>query len=1232
MSVISVYTGRKPGFDVEARGLLSELVGFLGLHAVRSVCIFNRYDVEGISEADFLRAIPTIFSEPPVDNVYSSMPACVGPHRILATQYLPGQYDQRADSAAQCIQLMTMGERPAVATARVYLFEGDISDGDMERIRKFLINPVESRECPVEGPKTLAMDLPHPGKVPVLSGFTTMDDAGIAAMIEERGLAMDAADLRSVRDYFAKEGRNPTETELKVIDTYWSDHCRHTTFNTKLTDVEIEDEAVRKAFEAYLKLKGDKPVTLMNIATVGAKALKKAGKLDFIDESEEVNACSVKVKAQFPEGMRDYLVMFKNETHNHPTEIEPFGGAATCLGGAIRDPLSGRAYVYQAMRVTGAGDPHTPAEKTLPGKLPQKKLTQTACAGYSSYGNQIGLTTGLVDEIYHAGYVAKRMEVGAVIAAAPAENVRRAIPAPGDVVILLGGRTGRDGCGGATGSSKSHTVESLATCGAEVQKGNAPEERKIQRLFRNGECTRLIKRCNDFGAGGVSVAIGELCDGLDIDLDAVPKKYEGLSGTELAVSESQERMAVVVAAGDAGKFMEMAAAENLESTVVATVTETPRLVMRFGGDTIVDIAREFLNTNGAPKYAAVKVEKMLPLPGGIPLPEGSPATKLKALLADLNICSRRGLLERFDSSVGAATVLAPQGGKYQLTPVQAMAAMLPSDGGNCMTASLMAYGFNPYIMEKNQYVGSAWSVVESMCKLVATGGARKGATLSFQEYFGKIGGDAARFGKPFSALLGGLCAQMGLEVAAIGGKDSMSGTFEDLDVPPTLISFAVCTAPASEVISPEFKAAGDRLYLLRPPIGEDGLPDFAKLNEILDAVTENRKAIASAWAVTAGGVAEGISKMAFGSGLGFAFDSSFEKNCDIFAHIMGGMLIAVRGESPCGGEYVGCVTEDGSVTVGGEKLSLEELRTIWSAPLDDVFPTRNVPADMPVPPRFVYTKRSTSAPAIKVAKPRVLVTAFPGTNSEYDTALKFEQAGAAAEIFVLRNQTPEALADSVTELEAKIKKSQIIAVPGGFSAGDEPDGSGKFMAAVFRNPKVRDAVHELLRSRDGLMIGICNGFQALIKTGLLPFGEIGVLTEESATLTNNAIGRHESKLVRTRVASVLSPWLSACKVDEIYTIPISHGEGRLVATPELLARLEAAGQIATQYVDLNDEVSMDIDFAPNSSICAIEGITSPDGRVFGKMCHCERIAKNTMRNIPGIVEQPVFTGGVGYFK
>ena len=1232
MSVMSVYTQRKPGFDGEARGLFAELGGFLGIKSLKGVQLFNRYDVEGITEDEFSGAIPTIFTEPPVDSVYRAFPKCDGAHRILATEYLPGQYDQRADSAAQCIQLMTMGERPAVATARVYLFVGDISDADFNRIKKFLINSVESRECNVEGPKTLAMDLPQPGKVPAIDGFSKMTDGALAEMIETAGLAMDIDDLLSVRNYFASEGRDPFETELKVIDTYWSDHCRHTTFQTQLTEIEIEDEVVKAAFDEFCKLNNDKPVTLMNLATIGAKTLKKSGKLDFLDESKEVNACSIKVKAQFPDGERDYLVMFKNETHNHPTEIEPFGGAATCLGGAIRDPLSGRAFVYQAMRVTGAGNPHTPEEETLAGKLPQKKLTQTACAGYSSYGNLIGLPTGFVDEIYHPGYVAKRMEVGAVIAAAPAENVVREEPAPGDVVILLGGRTGRDGCGGATGSSKSHTVDSLTECGAEVQKGNAPEERKIQRLFKNGECTKMIKRCNDFGAGGVSVAIGELCDGLDINLDAVPKKYEGLTGTELAVSESQERMAVVVAAKDAKKFIDMAALENLEAIIVATVTENPRLVMRFGGDTIVDISREFLNTNGAPKKAAIKVEKQGEVPSGIEICGDTDVQKLKSLLSNINICSRRGLLERFDSSVGASTVLTPQGGKYQLTPIQAMAAMLPSDGGDCSTASIMAYGFNPYIMEKNQYKGAMWSVVESMCKLVATGGSRCGATLSFQEYFGKINGDPARFGKPFAALLGALTAQIGLEVGAIGGKDSMSGTFENLDVPPTLISFAVCTAPASQVISPEFKSADDKVYLLRTPLDKDGLPDFDALKEILDGVAKNRKDITSAWAITAGGIAEGICKMAFGNGLGFEFDEKFQKECDIFAYVMGGILIAVKGDSPCGGEYVGCVTAEAEIQFDGETLPLDELKAMWTTPLYDVFPTRNVPTDMQAPPVYSYTKRLVTAPAIKIAKPRVLVTVFPGTNSEYDTAIKFERAGGLADIFVMRNQTPAALAESVDELAAKINNSQIIAIPGGFSAGDEPDGSGKFMAAVFRNPKVRDATHELLRSRDGLMIGICNGFQALIKTGLLPFGEIEVMGESSATLTNNAIGRHQNKMVRTVVSSVMSPWMSACNVGEVYAIPISHGEGRLVATPELLIQLETAGQIATQYVDFDGRPSMDVDFAPNSSIHAIEGITSPDGRVFGKMCHCERIAANTMRNIPNVTEQPVFAGGVNYFK
>ncbi len=1230
MSVLSVYTRRKEGYNGEAKGLLSEIRGFLGLEAVTAVHIFNRYDVEGISNEDFENAIPTIFMEPPVDDCYKTLPEFIGAHRVLATEYLPGQYDQRADSAAQCIQLATMRERPTVVTARIYVFEGDITKGDFAKIKGFIINAVESRECEVTAPKTLVMEMPEPGDVAVLEGFSATTDT--KAALKEHSLAMDEADLICVRDYFKSEGREPTETELRVIDTYWSDHCRHTTFHTKLEDIEIEDEAVKAAFEEYLSIKGDKPVTLMNLATIGAKTLKKRGLLDFIDESEEVNACSIKVKAKFPEGERDYLVMFKNETHNHPTEIEPFGGAATCLGGAIRDPLSGRAYVYQAMRVTGAGNPLTPAEQTLKGKLPQKKLTQTACAGYSSYGNQIGLTTGLVDEIYHDGYVAKRMEVGAVIAAAPAENVIRSVPEEGDIVILLGGRTGRDGCGGATGSSKSHTEESLTTCGAEVQKGNAPEERKIQRLFRDGEVTKLIKRCNDFGAGGVSVAIGELCDGLDINLDAVPKKYEGLTGTELAVSESQERMAVVVRADDADKFMEMAARENLESTIVATVTADSRLVMRFRGKKIVDISRDFLNTNGAPKSAKVKVLPQEALPVGIkPIGETS-ADKLKNLLQDLNVASKRGLLERFDNSVGAATVLIPQGGKHQVTPIQAMAARLPSDKNDCETASLMSYGFNPYISEKNQYIGAMWAVVESMCKLIATGGSRKGAAMSFQEYFGSIRGDASRIGKPFAALLGALKAQLGLEVGAIGGKDSMSGSFEDLDVPPTLISFAVSTTPAAEVLSPEFKEVGESVYLLAPTIKPNGEPDFAELNTMLDGITANRTKLTGAWAITSGGIAEGICKMAFGNGLGFEFDGGFANDNDIFAHIMGGILITAKGDSPCGGKLVGKVTEAAEIKIEGGSLPLGELKELWLNPIDEVFPIgRHMPTDMPAP-TYSYTERLIKAPAIKVAKPRVLVTAFPGTNSEYDTAIKFEEAGAIADIFVLRNGSAEILGESVLELEKKIKQSQIIAVPGGFSGGDEPDGSGKFIAAVYRNPRVRDAIHEMLRNRDGLMLGICNGFQALIKTGLLPFGEIDVLNEASATLTNNAIARHQSKMVATRVSSVLSPWMSKCNVGEVYQIPISHGEGRLVASDELIAKLAANGQIATQYVDLEGNVSSHIDYAPNSAVHAIEGITSPDGRVFGKMCHCERVAANTFKNIPNVEMQPIFEGGVEYFR
>ncbi len=1272
--VSRIYVEKKPGFDVEAQQLLQELHTVIteGLPQAIKLRIINMYDVEGITDELFNQCVPTVFSEPQVDNASFELPVegvlmgAAGSGKgvlevpegvsLFAVEPLPGQFDQRADSASECIQLISQGERPTVRSVKIYVLEGSLSDEALEAIKHYVINPIESREASLALRDTLAMQIPEPQPVEVVEGFIDLDEAGLAQFLSDRGLAMDLADITFFQKYFREtEKRNPTITEIKVVDTYWSDHCRHTTFGTELTNVEIDDEVVKLAFDKYLAMRAElgrehKPVCLMDMGTIGAKYLRAHGGLQNLDESEEVNACTVKCKVDVNGEEQDWLFLFKNETHNHPTEIEPFGGAATCVGGAIRDPLSGRSYVYQAMRVTGAGDPTVPVSETLEGKLPQRKLVTTAAAGYSSYGNQIGLATGQVHELYHPGYVAKRMEVGAVVGATPADHVRREEPAPGDKIILLGGRTGRDGIGGATGSSKTQNVESIETSGAEVQKGNAPVERKIQRLFRRGEACRLIKRCNDFGAGGVSVSIGELCDGLLIDLNQVPKKYEGLDGTELAISESQERMSVALAAEDADEFIGYAHEENLEATVVATVTEEKRLRMEWNGDAIVDVSREFLASNGAPKHQDVKVlqsETYQPQCEGATLSE-----RMQSLVTDLNVCSNKGLGERFDSTIGAATVLMPYGGKNQLTPAQAMVSKFPVEG-ETTTASAMAWGFNPYLSEKNQFKGAYLAVVESVARLVATGFTRDAAYLSFQEYFERLRNEPARWGKPAASVLGALMAQVDLKIGAIGGKDSMSGSFEDLDVPPTLISFAVSTGSIDRVVSPEFKKAGSRVLCIAPRFyDEDSLvPDVEGLNATFDLMERliGEDSIAAAATPGYGCMAETLFKMCVGNGIGLKLAGAGAADVDVqtgtaelddlFTLAYGSFVVELAEGADLSAILAEAsdlvsVTELGETTESyvfeafSEVLDMAQLQEAWEGGIESVFPYRH--ADKQVE-QISWSEKLPLICDEKFAKPRVIIPVFPGTNCEYDTAHAFERVGAVPEVLVINNLTPNAVIESTQALVKAINDSQIVMLPGGFSGGDEPDGSAKFITAFFRAPEVTEAVRDLLQNRDGLMLGICNGFQALVKLGLVPYGDIVPATAEAPTLTFNEIGRHQSRLVRTRVASSLSPWLSCCKVGDIHTVAISNGEGRFVANSEVLDRMKAAGQIATQYVDEAGNPSMDWAVNPSASVLAIEGATSPDGRVFGKMGHSERSGNGLYKNVPGTLYQPIFEGGVNYF-
>ena len=1228
--VYRIYVEKKPGFDGEARQLQNELTTLLGIRSLTGLRLLNRYDVEGISEELFRQCAGTVFSEPPVDDTCSELPAHQGP--AFAVEYLPGQFDQRADSAAECIQLISQGERPLVRSAKVYLLEGALTDGEVEEIKKYVINPVEAREASLETRATLQMTYAVPGAVATLTGFNQLDEAGLKAFVAEKGLAMDYGDIKFCQDYFRSEQRDPTITEIRMIDTYWSDHCRHTTFGTILDDVQIDDAVVQEAFDRYMALREEtgrteKPRCLMDVATMGARALKQRGVLTNLDESDEINACTVKIKCDVDGEDQDWLFLFKNETHNHPTEIEPFGGAATCIGGAIRDPLSGRSYVYQAMRVTGAGDPLVPVSETLPGKLPQRKLVTTAAAGYSSYGNQIGLATGQVDEIYHPGYVAKRMEIGAVVGATPASHVRRECPAPGDVIVLLGGRTGRDGIGGATGSSKAHNHESLEHCGAEVQKGNPPIERKLQRLFRREDACRMIKRCNDFGAGGVSVAIGELADGLYIDLNKVTKKYEGLDGTELAISESQERMAVALAPEDVDRFIALASEENLEATPVATVTEEKRLKMVWNGAAIVDVSRDFLNSNGAEKHQKAHIEK-----ASVWQPQWAGATfgeKMKSMVGDLNICSKKGLSERFDSTIGAATVLMPFGGSHQLTPQMAMAAKLPVDG-ETTTCSGMAWGFNPYLMSADPYKGAMLAVVDSVTKLVAAGFRYQDMYLTFQEYFERLGDRPERWGKPLAALLGALDAQMGLGIASIGGKDSMSGSFEDLDVPPTLVSFATAIGKTHRVVSTEFKKGHSSVVLLRPFYKEDGVtPNFASLLAnyyIADQMME-KGIVLSASAVGYGGIAEALFKMGLGNQVGFRMIADMSVD-ELFEPAYGSLVLEIATGAPAG-KLLGVTTHEYQFTACGETLDSAALQEIWEAKLEPVYPYRKAgPAVAAVSGRI----DPPAAPKIGVAKPRVIIPVFPGTNCEYDTARAFRAAGADPQTLVIRNLTPADVTASCEALVKAIDDAQIVMLPGGFSGGDEPDGSAKFIASFFRSPAVTDAVRRLLFERDGLMLGICNGFQALIKLGLVPYGDIRPITPDSPTLTFNTIGRHQSMLVRTRVASTGSPWLSRCELGDEFLVPISHGEGRFVAPQAVLDQLAAQGQIATQYVDLASQPTMDLSYNPNGSLLAIEGITSPDGRILGKMGHSERRGDGLYENVAGDKFQPIFEGGVDYFR
>lgn len=1250
-NVSRVFVEKKPGFDVEAQHIQEDLVNNLGLKGLTALRLINRYDISGLSAEEFARARDTIFSEPNQDLVYNETCPLQG-WQAFAMEFLPGQYDQRADSAAQCMQLLTQRERPQVVTAKVVAVQANLTATEMDCMEAYLINPVESRLASMDKPETLEMRVQRPADVVRVEGFTAWDEEQMKAYYAKMGFAMTLEDLLFVRDYFKNdERRDPSVTELRVIDTYWSDHCRHTTFSTKLKKIAVAKSAVSVAIEqalkAYYEVRDEvygkatkRPVSLMDMAVIGMKVLKKRGLIPDLDQSEEINACSIEVPVIINGKTEQWLVQFKNETHNHPTEIEPFGGAATCLGGAIRDPLSGRAYVYQAMRVTGSGDPRISVENTLHGKLPSRKITTGAAHGYSSYGNQVGLATGQVQELYDPGYVAKRLEIGAVVGASPKANVVREEPVPGDVIVLLGGATGRDGIGGATGSSKAHTEESVEECGAEVQKGNPPTERKIQRMFRKVEVAHMIKRCNDFGAGGVSVAIGELAPGLRINLDKVPKKYEGLDGTELSISESQERMAVVLDVKDTETFIAEAEKENLAATAVAVVIEEPRLRMFWRGNEIVSITRAFLDTNGVTQETNVEIgpvdsqknyrEQVPECLACKPLSEA-----FRENLTRLEVCGQKGLAERFDASIGAATVLMPFAGKYQLTPEEGMAAKIPT-AGETDDATAMAYGFIPGISKWSPFHGAAWAVTESLSKLCAMGADPLKARLTFQEYFERMTEDPKRWGKPTAALLGALSAQLGMGLPAIGGKDSMSGTFEKLDVPPTLVSFAITMTKASKTLSATLQGIGHQIVLFPLPVDAATLlPDWEALKvyygEIEKLIASG--AVLSASVVKEGGTAAAVSKMAFGNKVGVSFDRNLEDATELFAPRSGALVLELKEDTafPKNAVKVGDTIPDAEFVLGGAHMKLDDLIAAWSGTLEAVFPSnvKEVPVSREI---SLYKEHFAKAPAVKVAKPRVFIPVFPGTNCEYDSARAFENAGAEANVLVIKNLTSAAIEETIDAMAKAIAQSQIVMLPGGFSGGDEPDGSGKFIATTFRNPKIAEEVARLLEQRDGLMLGICNGFQALIKLGLVPYGKITEPSENAPTLTFNTLGRHVSRMVYTRVTSVKSPWFAAVKPGDVFTVPVSHGEGRFVASDAVLDRLIANGQVATQYVAPCGCPSGKIEWNPNGSVCAIEGITSPDGRILGKMGHSERHGTNLYKNVPGEKDQKLFESGVNYFE
>lgn len=1248
----SIFVEKKEGFNVEGKSLLEDFKTNLRVESLENVRVVNKYILGKVNEEDYKKSLYSVFSEKTVDNLYEEKIPMDNEEIAFAVEYLPGQYDQRADSASECYALLTAGERIEVKTAKVIILKGNLKEEEVQKIKHYYINPVDSREVDVYS-KELLSGLEDPADVEIINGFIQKNDEEIASYHKELGLAMSVNDLLMIRDYFKNEERNPSITEIKVIDTYWSDHCRHTTFSTAIENVEIEEGKLNnpliKSYNAYLKSRDfvygketTRDENLMDIAVIVMKEMRKKGLLEDLDVSEEINACSINVNIETDKGNEEYLVMFKNETHNHPTEIEPFGGAATCLGGAIRDPLSGRTYVYQAMRVTGAADPTVEIDETLNGKLPQRTIVLGAAHGYSSYGNQIGLATGQVSEIYHPNYVAKRMEVGAVIAAAPKENVVREEPKASDLVILLGGRTGRDGIGGATGSSKEHTEESINTCGAEVQKGNPPTERKIQRLFRNEKVAKMIKRCNDFGAGGVSVAIGELTRGLDINLDMVPKKYEGLDGTEIAISESQERMAVVVNKEDAKEFISLSAEENLEAIVVAEVTDTERLRMFWRGEKIVDLKREFLDTNGARQTTDVKVE----LPKEYPLAVGEEVNvkeRWMKTLTELNVASQKGLVERFDSTIGSGTVMMPFGGKYALTPAEGMAAKIPVLNGESKDATLMSYGFNPELGMWSPYHMAYYAVIESVTKIAAMGGDYRKIRLTFQEYFERLGNNPSRWGKPFAALLGAYQAQSDLGLPAIGGKDSMSGSFGQLDVPPTLVSFAVAVEKASKIVSNELKKVGSKLVLLMAEKNDDytlNVETFKNNLEALYKLTSNKKVL-SASTVRFGGIAETLSKISFGNKIGIKFNGLSKE--ELFGLNYGSVIVEVAADEDLNKAFEGCSykvigeTIEKPVIISEEydfTFNIDDLINVYEKKLSTVFKIETEKSQESVPEIKVEEKKIIlpSSPSIKTAKPRVIIPVFPGTNCEYDCNRAFTKAGAETTELVFKNYSKNALLESIEALEKQIRESQIIMIPGGFSAGDEPDGSGKFIATIFRNERIKDAVNDLLKNRDGLVLGICNGFQALIKLGLVPYGEIVDIEEDMATLTYNNINRHMSSIIRTKITSNKSPWFSEVNVGDIHNVAISHGEGRFIANEELLRQLITNDQIATQYVDLEGNVSLDMPFNPNGSVLGIEGITSPDGRVLGKMGHSERIGEDLYVNVPGNFDQKIFESGVKYFR